>query len=443
MRAEHQFLKPLLAAAVSLLLSCTLAAQRQPSAYAIRGAKIYTLAGPPIEKGNIVLRDGRIAAVGADAAIPEGAEVVDGAGLEVYPGLFDAFSQLGLTEVDAVSATVDTADLGEFNPHLVAATAIHPASEHIPVGRETGVTHAVVAPGNFGPFGGGGSGMIPGQATAIHLTGWTIEEMLGRRSVGMVLAWPQFNTRSFDFSTFSFKEKPFADVKREQEKKVRELTDLLDRARHYQQAVEKGSSQSFERDLRLEALIPVLKGELPLIVVAERAREIKGAVEFCDKQKVRMILAGGTESYKVKDLLKQKNIPVILGPTLALPANEDDPYDRSFTLPAELHAAGIQFAISSQSSSFVRRLPEYAGVAQAYGLPHDEAIKSITLNPAQIFGLAGDLGTIEPGKIGNLIVTTGDPLEIRTEIRYLFIKGRPAPTDSKHRQLYEKYRRRP
>jgi imidazolonepropionase-like amidohydrolase len=156
-----------------------------------------------------------------------------------------------------------------------------------------------------------------------------------------------------------------------------------------------------------------------------------------------MIVAGGTESYKVKDLLKQKSIAVILGPTLALPENEDDPYDRSFTLPAELHTAGIQFAISSQSASFVRRLPEYAGVAQAFGLSHDEALKSISLSPAQILGLSRDLGTIEPGKIGNLIVTTGDPLEIRTEVRYLFIKGRPASTDNKHRQLYEKYRKRP
>ena len=441
MRPHSRFPQLFLAAAFALVFAGGLAAQANPPVYAIRGAKIYTLAGPPIEKGNIVLRGGRIADVGADAAIPADAQVVDGAGLEVYPGFFDSFTQLGLTEVDAVNATVDTADLGEFNPHLIAATAIHPASEHIPVARATGITHAIVAPGNFG-F-GGGSDFITGQATAIHLIGWTIEEMLARRSVGLVIKWPQINTRSFDFSTFSFKEKPFADVKREQEKKVTALGDLLDRARHYQQAVEKGSSQAFERDLQLEALIPVLKGELPVIVAADRAREIKSAIEFCDKQKLRMILAGGTESYKVKDLLKQKNIPVLLGPTLALPDKEDDPYDRPFTLPAELHSAGIRFAISSQSSSFVRRLPEYAGVAQAFGLPHDEALKSITLSPAQIFGFANDLGTIEPGKIGNLIVTTGDPLEVRTEVRYLFIKGAPASTDNKHRQLYEKYRKRP
>ena len=434
MKSVNKLTASLLAGLFSLLFAGASTGQKQPSVFAIRGAKIYTLAGAPIEKGNIILRDGRIAAVGADAAIPEGAEIVDGAGLEVYPGLFDSSSQLGLTEIDSVSGTVDNAEMGDFNPQLNAATAIHPASEHIPVSRETGITHTVVMPSG---------GMIPGQATAIQLAGWTIEEMLVRKSVGLVLNWPQISTRSFDFATFSFKEKPYTDVKREQEKKIQELTDFFDRARHYQQAVEKGSAASYERDLKLEALIPVLKGELPVIVIAERAREIKGASEFCDKQKVRMILAGGTESYKVKDLLRQKNIPVILGPTLALPANEDDPYDRQFTLPAELQAAGIQFAISSQSTSFMRRLPEYAGVAQAYGLSHDDALKAVTLNPAQIFGLSKDLGTIETGKIGNLIVTTGDPLEIRTVVRYLFINGRLTSTDNKHRQLYEKYRKRP
>ncbi|NDQ57209.1 MAG: amidohydrolase family protein [Acidipila sp.] len=434
MKSVNKLTASLLAGLFLLLFAGASTGQTQPSVLAIRGAKIYTLAGAPIEKGNIILRDGRIAAVGADAAIPAGAEIVDGAGLEVYPGLFDSSSQLGLTEIDSVAGTVDNAEMGDFNPQLNAATAIHPASEHIPVSRETGITHTVVMPGG---------GMIPGQATAIHLAGWTLEEMLVRKSVGLVLNWPQISTRSFDFATFSFKEKPYTDVKREQEKKVQELTDFFDRARHYQQAVEKGSAASYERDLKLEALIPVLKGELPVIVIAERAREIKGASEFCDKQKIRMILAGGTESYKVKDLLRQKNIPVILGPTLALPANEDDPYDRQFTLPAELQAAGIQFAISSQSISFMRRLPEYAGVAQAYGLSHDDALKAVTLNPAQIFGLSKDFGTIETGKIGNLIVTTGDPLEIRTVVRYLFINGRLTSTDNKHRQLYEKYRKRP
>lgn len=432
-------------ALAGVLLPGALTSQNKPVAttYAIQGARIYTLAGAPIEKGTIVIRDGKIVAVGADVTVPPGAEVMDASGLEVYPGFFDSIGQLGLNEVSAVSATVDTTELGEYNPQLVAFSAVHPASELIPVARASGVTHANATPGPGGLDGGGGGGTITGQATAIHLAGWTVEEMLIKRSVGLIVHWPVIQTRSFDFTTFSTKERPFTEVKKEQEKKVVELGELFDRARHYQQAVEKGSSQPFERDLKLEALIPVLRGELPVVILAERPREIKSAVEFCEKQKVRMVLAGGAESYKVKDLLRLKKIPVILGPTLELPPNEDDPYDRSFTLPAELHAAGIQFAIASFDSSFSRRLPYQAGNAVAYGLPHDEGLKAITLYPAQIFGLDKQLGTIEAGKIANLIVTTGDPLEIRTEVRFLFINGRPTSTDNKHKQLYEKYRRRP
>ena len=408
--------------------------------YAIRGAKITTLAGPVIEKGNIVMRDGRIIAVGADAAIPADAEVIDGTGLEAYPGMIDAVDQVGLEEIGAVAATVDAHELGQFNPQLVAATAVHPASEHIPVIRAAGIT-TVLSSQTSGGF-GGGSGVILGQASAINLSGWTVEEMLVKRSTVMMLNWPDFNTRTFDFSTFSVKERSFTEAKKEYDKKVQELSDFFEEARHYQQAVEKGSPANYTRDVRLEAMIPVLKGELPLLVLADRAREIKGAVEFCDKQKVRMIVGSGAESMKVKDLLKAKNIPVILGPTLRLSSNDDDPYDKFFTLPGDLQKAGIRFAIASFDLQFVRRLPQQAGNAVAYGLPHDEGLKAVTLYPAQILGLDKDLGTLEVGKTANLMLTNGDPLELRTEVKYLYINGRPTSLDNKHKSLYEKYSKR-
>ncbi|HKM90757.1 MAG TPA: amidohydrolase family protein [Candidatus Acidoferrales bacterium] len=409
--------------------------------YAIRGAKITTLAGPVIEKGNIVMRGGRIVAIGADAAIPADAEVLDAAGLEAYPGMFDAVDQAGLQEVGAVAATVDSHELGEFNPQLVAATAVHPASAHIPVIRAAGITHVVSGP-DAGGFGGGG-GFILGQASVINLSGWTIGEMLVRKSAAMVVNWPGLNTRTFDFSTFSFKEKPFAEAKKEYDKKVQDLTDFFEEARHYQQAVEKGSAQNYVRDLKFEAMIPVLKGELPLLVLADRAHEIRAAVEFCDKQKVRMILGHGADSLKVKDLLKAHNIPVILGPTMRLSQNEDDPYDKFFTLPSDLQKAGIRFAIASYGLEFVRRLPQQAGNAVAYGLSYDDGLKAITLYPAQILGLDKDLGTLEKGKIANIMITNGDPLEMRTEVKHLYIDGKPTSTDNKHRQLYEKYSKRP
>jgi len=409
--------------------------------YAIRGAAITSLAGPTIKKGNIVMRDGRIVDIGADAAIPADAEVLDADGLEAFPGMFDALDQAGLQEIGAVAATVDAHELGEFNPQLVAAVAVHPASEHIPVIRAAGITHVVSAP-EAGGFGGGG-GFILGQASVINLAGWTIQEMLVRRSAAMVVDWPGLNTRTFDFATFSVKEKPFADVKKEYDKKVQELTDFFDEARHYQQAVEKGSAQNYVRDLKLEAMIPVLKGELPLLVLANRAHEIRSAVEFCDKQKVRLIVGFAGEAMKERDLLKSKNIPVILGPTMRLSPDEDDPYDKFFTLPSDLQKAGIRFAIASFGLEFVRRLPQQAGNAVAYGLSYDDGLKAITLYPAQILGLDKDLGTLEKGKIANIMITNGDPLELRTEVKYLYINGKPASTDNKHRQLYEKYSKRP
>jgi imidazolonepropionase-like amidohydrolase len=410
--------------------------------YAIKGGKVFTLAGAPIENGTVIIRDDKIVAVGADIAVPSEAQVIDATGMEVYPGMFDPVTQIGLTEVSAVSATQDIAELGDYNPELVAATAVNPASTHIPVTRANGITEVIAAPGTSG-FDGGGGGIIAGQASAFNLAGWTMEDMQIKRSVAMVLNWPSIQTRTFDFSTFSIKEKPYNDAKKEYDKNVNALSDWLDRARHYAQAKEKGSPAFYERDLKLEALVPVVEGKLPVLVIADEERDIRNAVEFCSKQGLKMILAGGAEAWKVTDLLKEKKIPVILGPTERLPEQEDTPYDKPMTQPSELFTAGIPIAFSSFGTSFSRRLPQYAGTSVAYGLPHDEALKAVMLNAAQMFGLADQLGTIEPGKLGNVIVTTGDPLEIQTQVRYLFVKGQLTSTDNKHRELYEQYRKRP
>jgi imidazolonepropionase-like amidohydrolase len=224
---------------------------------------------------------------------------------------------------------------------------------------------------------------------------------------------------------------------------VNEITEWLERARHYAQALEKGSPAKYARDVKLEALVPVIRGELPLLVFADRAREIRNAVEFCEKQKLRMILAGGSEAYKVKDLLRSKGIPVILRPTLTSPLDEDDPYDRLLTQPAELAAADVRFAFASFDNSFARRLGQNAANAVAYGLSYDEALRAVTVYPARIFGLDNQIGTIEPGKIANLIVTNGDPLELTSDVRYLFIRGQLTPTNNRHKFLYEKYLNRP
>ena len=413
------------------------------STYAITHARIVTLSGSPIEDGTLVIKDGKIAAVGANVEVPAGARVIEGKGLQVYPGLFDAVTQMGLSEISAVSSTVDSSETGSFNPDVVAATAVSPSSEHIPVTRAAGITEVVAVPASGGFDSGGSRSMVGGQASAFSLAGWTMDDMQIKRSVAMVINWPTIQTRTFDFATFTRKEKPYSEAKQEYDKQVNELTDWIERARHYAQAIGHGGPSDFERDVKLEAMAPVVRGQLPVLVFADRARDIRNAVEFCDKQKLKMILAGGEEAYKLKELLRSKNVAVILRPMLSLPGEEDDPYDRLLTQPAELSAAGVKFAIGSFDNSFARRLGQNAANAAAHGLSHDEALKAVTVYPAQILGLSDQVGTLDTGKIANVIVTDGDPLELTTDVKYLFIRGQLTSTDNRHKRLFEKYSNRP
>jgi imidazolonepropionase-like amidohydrolase len=428
----------------TLLVPALVPAQQQtPKAYALVHAKIFTLAGAPIENGTLIIRDGKIAAVGAQVDVPQDAQVINGEGLQIYPGLFDPITQMGLREIGAVNSTVDSTETGNYNPDVVASTAVSPSSEHIPVTRAAGITEVLAVPASGGMDSFGSTGVIGGQASAIHLAGWTVDDMQLKRSVAMVVNWPEIQTKTFDFATFTRKEKPYTEAKQEYDKQVNELTDWIERARHYAQAMGHGGPADFSRDLKLEALVPVVRGQLPLLVFADRSREIRNAIEFCDKQNLKMILAGGSEAYKLKDLLRSRSIPVILRPVLTSPLYEDDPYDRLLSQPAELAAAGVKFAFGSFDNSFARRLGQNAANAVAYGLPYDEAMKAVTLYPAQIFGLAEQVGTLESGKIANVIVTNGDPLEITSEVRYLFIHGQLTSPDNRHKRLFEKYSGRP
>src|SRR5260221_5318047 len=418
-------------------------AQSSAADIAITHAKIFTLAGPPIQDGTVLIHDGKIAAVGTGVAIPAGVQVIDAKGLQVYPGLFDPVTQMGLSEIGAVSATVNITEAGLFNPDVTAATAILPSSAHIPVTRASGITQVIAAPASGGFDSRNATNLVGGQASAIHLAGWTAEEMLINKRAAMVVDWPGIETRSFDFSTFSNEEKTFADANKDYDTKVNELAELVQQARHYAQALQNPGAGGFQRDLKLEAMAPVIRGEMPLLVFADKARQIRDAVEFCEKQKLKIILAGGTEAWKEKDLLRSKGVPVILKPTLAEPAEEDDAYDRLLTQPEELHAAGIKIAFGSFDNSFARRLGQNAANALPHGLPYEEGLKAVTLYPAQMFGLDAQLGTVETGKTANPIVTNGEPSELTTDVRYVFIKGQLTSTDNKQKALYEKYLSRP
>lgn len=426
--------KILAATAVALLWATVVSAQQPGRDLAIRGARIHTLAGPPIDNGTVLIRNGRIEAVGPNVAVPAGVPVIDAAGLEVYPGLFDAMSELGLTEIGQVEVTNDLTELGEFNPHLSAATAIHPASEHLPVARANGVTHAVSAP-RARPAG------IGGQATVINLDGWTVEEMQVEPSVGIVLNWPTLRTGGGGFFGQQQAPRSFREARERYERNVKRLEQWLEEARRYDAAVRAG--EPVARDLKLEALAKVTRGELPFLVNANDERDIRNAVEFMQKQNLRMVLVGGREAWKVRGVLAEKRIPVITGPTQTLPTGEDEGYDEMYAAPGLLYQAGVKFAFGTFNSSDSRTLPYEAGSAVSFGLPREEALKAITVNGAEILGLSDRLGTIEAGKIANLIVTDGDPLEIRTQVKHVVIAGREVGTDNRHYRLYQQYRARP
>lgn len=431
----RRFHSTALAAAVALgSFAVSPASAQESDTYAVTGATIHTVTNGTIENGTIVMRAGQIIAVGgADTAIPTGATIIEGSGKHVYPGMVDAFSRLGLTEIGAVSATNDQSEMGDWNPHLEAYQAIHPASEHIPVARANGITHTLAAPGG---------GTISGQATLIHLDGWTVEEMRIEESAGMVIDWPGLGGGGNWWQGGGNQNRSFQQRLEQYEEDVAELDEWFTAAAHYKQAMDAGSDR-VTRDLQLEQLARVLDGTLPVIVQADEERQLTDAIEFSEKWGLNLVLAGARESRDMAATLAEKGIPVILGPVQRLPSSRDAPYDEPNTLPGALHDAGVEIAFATFNSADSRTLPYEAANAVPFGLPHDAALEAVTLGPARILGVGDRLGSLETGKTGNVIVSDGDPLEITTEIEYVFIKGVPVDLDNKHRRLWEKYKNRP
>ncbi len=401
---------------------------------AIRGAKITTMAGPVIESGTVVIQDGLITAVGANVSVPAGARVIDGSGLEVYPGMFDAVTQLGLTEIGAVAVTSDRMELGTFNPHLLGMTAVHPSSEHIPVARANGITHVVAAPDAR-------SGGIGGQASLMHLDGWTIEDMLIDQSVGFVVSWPSLRRGGRRFGRFGGGGGGNYEEQLERyDAAVDQLDEWITQSRQYDQAVKAGSD--LPRDLRLEAMGRVISGDRPLLINASTVKQMRDAIVFAERNNVRIVLLRATEAYQIADELAAANVPLIIGPTQSMPRDEIS-YDQMYGMPGVLYDAGVKFALATFNASNSRTLPYEIGSAVSFGLPRDEALKAITINAAEIYGFGDQLGSIEEGKVANLVVTDGDLLEIATQVKFLIIKGADVGLDNKHLELYEKYRARP
>lgn len=405
----------------------------------IRNADVYPVTGSVMRGANVLVENGKISAVGAKAVPPKNIRIIEGKGLRVYPGLIDSSTQLGLSEISGIRETVDISELGMFMPQLRTIVAVNPDSEHFPVVRANGITTAMTFPSssNGTRVGSPDRQIIAGQAALIHLDGWTWEDMEVRRSAAMHLIFPAIARGRGPAAN-----EGFAQAKRNYEREIDQLNGFFEQSRQYQRA-KAAARPDFQTDLKYEAMIPVLEGKLPLAVTAIRERAIRDALEFADKQKIRIVLLQPRELGKLLPEIKAKNVSVILGPTLDLPLNEDDPYDSAFTLPSELYKGGIKFAFGTFENEFVRDLPYSAAVAVNFGLPYDEALKAITINPAEIWGVANEIGSIETGKIADLMITTGDPLETPTQVKHLFIKGKEVDLTNRQTRLYEKYLNRP
>ena len=406
--------------------------------FAIRNARIVTVSGADIENGTVVIRDGKIEAVGATVTVPAGAQTIDGTGLSVYPGMIDAGTNLGLVEVpQGANGTVDTSEVGDLNPNAKAITAVNPHSAHIAVTRVEGITSTLTAPTG---------GLISGQATLINLLGTAQKEMAVVPNAALVINYPRIGGGGGGFGGFQ----PPANLSETltaNERRVEEIRKMLRDAEAYgraQDAYAKDKSLPRpDRNVVLEPLVPYVRGEQPVIFRADREAEIRSAIRFAEEMKLKPIILGGSDAWKIGTLLREKNIPVILTGIFSLPSREDDAYDTLYEQPAKLQQAGVRYAISTgDAGAEVRNLAQYAGMAAAYGLSKADAVKAVTLYPAQIMNVADRLGSIEAGKMANLVVTDGDLLEIRTRIRYLFIDGRPVVLTSRHTELNDAFKNR-
>lgn len=408
--------------------------------YVIRNARIVTVSGADIENGAVLIRDGKIEAVGANVNAPSGAHSIDARGLSVYPGMIDAGTNMGLVEVpQGANGTVDTAEVGEFNPNAKAIVAVNPHSAHIAVTRVEGITNTLSSPVG---------GLISGQSALINLLGTTPKEMAVVPNAALVINYPRIGGGGGGgFGGFQQQPQNLSETLAANERTLDQIRKVLRDAESYgrsQDAFAKDSSLPRpDRSVVLEALVPYVRGERPVIFRADREAEIRGAIRFAEEMKLKPIILGGNDAWKVTSLLKEKNVPVILTGVLELPSREDDSYDTLYENPFKLQQAGVRFCISTgDAGAEVRNLPYNAGMAAAFGLSKADALKSVTLYAAQILNVADKLGSIEPGKMANIVVTDGDLLEPRSHVRYLFIDGRPVPLTSRHTELNDAFKNR-
>ncbi|MDX1640289.1 MAG: amidohydrolase family protein [Balneolaceae bacterium] len=398
--------------------------------FAISNATIHTVTNGTIETGILLIEDHSITFVGENAKISTDYEVIDATGKHVYPGFFDANTRLGLEEVGSIDLTQDYAEVGDFNPHMQAFTAVNPNSVSIPVTRVNGITNVVSVPA---------SGVISGKAVLLDLWGYTPDDMAVKQSAGLHIEWPTA-LKGGDWDDRSDEE-----VQKEFKEDLKELNEFWKRAEFYDQMMKqydldpKNRSQP-DKNLKLEAMREVIAGQIPVIISVNREKDIKNALDWAkEKEDMHFVFAGVSEGWRVAEELAEAGIPVITS-SLYTTTRDYDNYQRPYQNAGLMAEAGVKVMISTgEGVENVRNVGFHAGYAATYGMDNEEALKAVTINPAEAFGVADELGSIEEGKKANLFISDGDPFEPMTQIEHVFIDGYKIPMTSRHDQLYEEF----
>ncbi|GAB5409069.1 MAG: amidohydrolase family protein [Balneolaceae bacterium] len=386
--------------------------------FALTNAKIYTVTNGVIENGTIVISNGIIEAVGKNVSIPSDAEVIDYNGREIYPGMIDSGTQLGLSEIGSIAEANDFREFGDITPQMQALSAVNPNSEAIPVTRVSGVTTTLTFPRG---------GVLPGTAATINLFGYTPDQMFAG-SKGVVMNFPN-NRRRWRQTQ--------EQADRAKEKALNSVNDAWDKAEIYAKVKDSPDARYYPE---MEALAEVVNGEMMLYLEVNSAPDILSAIDWIqDRGYEKVVFTGVAEGWRVADELVKANISVIAGPVLSTPTRDSDGYTAPYANAGVMQKAGVKVALRTGDTENSRNLPYNAGFAATYGMGREEALKAITINAAEIMGIGDQVGSIEVGKKANLFVSTGDPFETATQIVDVYIDGYQIPMRSRQTDLYDEF----
>ncbi len=422
-----------LAAALGFAAPAFSAAAPANGVLAITNARIVPVTAPEIASGTILIRDGKIEALGADVAVPPGAAVYDAKGLTAYPGMIDAYCYLGLSEISGVSATVDQREAGRVNPQARSIEALRSDSIHIPISRSNGITAALVAPSG---------GFVSGMSCLVRLDGWTNREMLVRSPAALQVELPGIRGGGRG----DFGGRMGAGPRIEAPELLKELKGLLDGARAYAKRRQAAAADRAlavpDFDETAESLQPVVRGEVPVMFSVHSDKDILAAIAFVKDQGLKAVFYGVEQGWKVPKEIAASGIPCVMGSLTAMPPLYEDGYDSLFRNAGVLRAAGVKVAFASASSSAAKDLPYMAAKAAAFGLDRAEALKAVTIAPAEIFGVDKEMGSLAPGKSADIALADGDILELRTNVKQVFVKGRACDMTNRYTELLDKFLKR-